>query len=264
VHHNAPGAVDPGPFRERHGLTDRAITLATVCRLSSWMKAESLRRTIDVVRTLGGELPLRFLIVGDGDIRAELERLAGQVNAELGRAAVILTGALLDPREAYAAADIVVGMGGSALRAMAFAKPVVVVGERGFATPFTPETADSFHYRGMYGVGDGGDNAAFCAHVRRLAERPHDRAALGEFSRGFVVAHFALETVADRLSQLLRTAGGEAPRFSAAALDGLRMAAIWVKERRFIPDRFRMTREEKLRGVDVASGIAPPGGPGTG
>ena len=84
------------------------------------MKGEGLHRTIDAVRTLGRDLPLRFVIVGDGTARIELERRANEVNTELGRSAVVLTGPLLDPRPAYASADIVVGMGGSALRGMAF------------------------------------------------------------------------------------------------------------------------------------------------
>jgi hypothetical protein len=86
-------------------------------------------------------------------LSANLERLANKVNGELRRPAVAVAGATLDPRPAYAAADIVVGMGGSALRGMAFGKPVVIVGERGFSAPFTPETADFFYYNGIYGLG---------------------------------------------------------------------------------------------------------------
>ena len=138
---NAPGAVNPQPFQKRFGFKSDEITLVTVSRLSPWLKGESLHRSIDAVRTLGRDLPLRLVIVGDGTARSELEQRANEVNTELGRSAVVLAGALLDPRPAYAAADIVVGMGGSALRAMAFGKPVIVVGERGFAAPFNTETA---------------------------------------------------------------------------------------------------------------------------
>src|SRR5207247_235462 len=155
VQSNAPGVVDPRPFRERYAVNDRDILLVTVSRLAEWMKGESLGRTIDVVRTLGHHLPLRLLLVGDGSLRPKLQQLADAANAELGRAAVILTGALLDPRPAYAAADLVVGMGGSALRAMAFGKPVVIVGEHGFSAALNPQTAESFYYKGIYGVGDG-------------------------------------------------------------------------------------------------------------
>ena len=234
VHQNSPETVDPRPFRREHGIGDSEVLLVSVSRLATTMKAESLRRIIDVVRTLGRDLPLRLVIVGEGTARAELEALAASANEELGRPAVALPGALFDPRPAYAAADVVVGMGGSALRAMAFAKPVLVVGERGFSAIFGPETAEAFHYRGMYGIGDGSpSNEQLAAHIRELAGSPEQLRALGEFSRRFVVEHHALEAVGARLEGFLRAAAGEAPRLSAAAADGLRTAAVWLRERRF-------------------------------
>lgn len=234
VRKNAPGAVDPKPFRRQHAIADHEILLVSVSRLSTSMKAESLRRTIDVVRTLGRELPLRLVIVGEGTGRPELEALAARAERELGRPAVALAGAMLDPRPAYAAADVVVGMGGSSLRAMAFAKPVVIVGERGFSRPFGPETAEWFHYRGMYGLGDGSpDNSRLAADIRGLAGHPDRLPALGEFSRRFVVEHHSLDAVGASLDRFLRHAAEGMPRLGAAAADALRTAAVWLRERRF-------------------------------
>lgn len=235
VHSNAPGIVDPAPFRRLYGLDDGLLTLVTVSRLSTWMKSESLIRTIDAVRILGRSMPLRFIIVGDGAARPELERLAAQTNAELGRAAIVLTGALLDPRPAYAAADIVVGMGSSALRAMAFGKAVIVVGEEGFSAPFNRSTADSFYYNGMYGRGDGSaDNTRLVAQVRALAEARDELPALGRFSREFVVRHFSLEVVCSRLIRIFRGAIAEQPSFRHRFTDAVRTTAVYVRERRFL------------------------------
>src|SRR5262249_26735596 len=152
--------VDPRAFREQYRVKNDEILLVTVSRFSESLKGEGLQRMIDAVRALGRRLPLRLLLVGDGVMRERLQQLADAVNRELGRTVVALTGGLLDPRPAYAAADIVIGMGGSALRAMAFAKPVIIIGERGFAAPFNPQTAESFYEKGIYGLGDGGtDNS---------------------------------------------------------------------------------------------------------
>jgi glycosyltransferase involved in cell wall biosynthesis len=234
IRRNAPAVVDPRAFRHRHGIADHEILLVAVSRLSTSMKAESLRRTIDVVRTLGRDIPLRLVIVGEGNGRAELEALAARADRELGRPAVALAGALLDPRPAYAAADLVVGMGGSSLRAMAFGKPTVVVGERGYSLPFGPETAKAIHYHGMYGLGDGDPgNERLAAQIRELAEHPERLPALGEFSRQFVVKHHALETVCARLDAFLGVAASEPPRLAVSAADGLRTAVVWLRERRF-------------------------------
>lgn len=235
VHLNAPGAVDPMLFRERYGINEGDITLVTVSRLIRQMKGESLFRTIEAVRALGRDLPLRFVIVGDGTAFNELERIADEVNEELGRGAVILTGAILDPRPAYAAADIVVGMGGSALRGMAFGKPVVIVGEQGFSAVLTPETAESFYYTGIYGRADGNlNNGRLIADIRGLAEHPDRLPAIGQFSRQFVLKHFSLETVSAQLAEIYRSAAAERPRLRVSAVDGLRTAAVYLKERKFL------------------------------
>jgi L-malate glycosyltransferase len=205
VNRNAPGVVDPQSFRERFNLTRDGVTLVTVSRLDNLMKAESLGRTVDAVRRLGRDLPIQLIIVGDGDARADLERLASEANAHLGRTAVVLTGPMLDPRPAYAAADIVIGMGSSALRGMAFGKPVVIVGEQGFSAPLTPETAGSFYRQGMYGRGDGNNsNTHLSTQIAELAAHPDQFATLGGFSRWFVVTNYSLDTIGARVDRFCR------------------------------------------------------------
>jgi L-malate glycosyltransferase len=239
---NAMGTVDPQPLREQCNIRPGDITLVTVSRLADCMKAESLLRSIDVVRTLGRQLPLRFVIVGDGAARARLQAMASATNAWLGRDAVVLTGALVDPRPAYAMADIVIGMGGSALRAMAFGKPVVVVGEQGFAVTFDAQTADQFLHRGLYGIGDGNpSNDHFAADITHLATHPEQWAALGRLSRDFVVEHFSLQAVSASLDRTLTAAVAAdvaadvacAPSRFSSMVDSLRTAAIYLRERRF-------------------------------
>lgn len=227
VNLNKPGVVDPRPFRDHHNIETNDLVLVTVSRLVTHLKGESLRRTIDAVRVLGRDLPLRLIIVGDGQARAELELLAAEANAEIGRPAVIFTGELLDPRAAYAAADIIVGMGGSALRGMAFGKPAIIVGEQNFSSPLTPETANSFYYYGIYGIGDGSpSNTRLISHIRALAESRDKLPALGMFSRQFVVEHFAIENVCAQLEKYCQAAVAQRQHALAVVADALRAAAL--------------------------------------
>jgi glycosyltransferase involved in cell wall biosynthesis len=139
-------------------------------------------------------------IVGDGPVRAELAERARQANRQAGRTVVVLTGELADPRPAYDAADVVLGMGGSALRAMAFGKPLIVVGERGFSELLTERTAPMFLSDGWYGLGPGslGEGADGMARALAMVCRdPGLRAQLGAYGRELVVTRFSLRTAAE-------------------------------------------------------------------
>lgn len=224
---NSPAAVDGRQFRVKHGFSDADLVLVCVSRLVEWMKAESLRLTIDAVRRLGRDLPLNLVIVGDGTSRGEIERLADQVNAELGRRAIRLVGAMIDPRAAYAGADIVVGMGGSALRGMAFEKPVIVLGERGFSAPFNPETANFFYHKGIYGLGDGPSGSdRLTADIAALAMAPDEFSALGRFGRDFVVKYYSLRVVAAELDQFIRESARIDTPLRNVILDGIRTSSV--------------------------------------
>jgi glycosyltransferase involved in cell wall biosynthesis len=202
VERNRPDVVAPADveaFRAEHGLAEGGTTIVQVGRLVRWLKGESVRRSVAAVRRLGHELPLQLILVGDGDAREDTERLAEEVNAELGRRAIVLTGALVDPRPAYAAADLVVGMGTSALRGMAFAKPVIVVGEGGFANRFDETSAPWFLYHGIFGRGAAEVGDPLADHLHRLVSEPERWPELGALGRRFVVEHFGLEVGADHL-----------------------------------------------------------------
>jgi L-malate glycosyltransferase len=230
---NAPGVVDESEFRRKY--TDpAAITVVTVARLASSLKLEGLLRAIEAVRTLDERVALKLIIVGDGVERARIEKLALQTNQKLQREAVVVAGPMVDPRPAYAAADIVIGMGGSALRGMAFAKPVIVVGEKGFARPFLPETANHFYDVGMYGLGD--DDATECqltASLAVLSEIDFDRRVAGEFGRDFVLRHHSLEVVSAELDRAYRNARIANSSAVATASDAFRTFYMYLRERRF-------------------------------
>lgn len=249
---NAPGAVDTQAFRAQFGIDRSAFNVVTVSRLANCMKAESLMRTLEVVAALGRKLPVRFVIVGDGQARAELQAMADQTNAALGRNAVVLTGELVDPRAAYESADAVVGMGGSALRGMAFGKPVIVVGEGGFSRLLEPGTAAYFSYKGLYGIGArGAGNEALAADLSRLAASPALTKELGAFARRFVVDQYSIAKVSTELSDLFRMAASEPPSRLRAAVDGLRTATIYLRERRF---RIRSIDPGQNRQTEVSPG----------
>ena len=225
---NSPRTVEGAYLRQSFGVSDGEILVVTVSRLAQPFKSESISRTMEVVGQLVSEYPIRFLVVGDGEGRDSLVRLATQVNQHVGREVIILGGQMVDPRPAYAAADIVVGMGSSALRGMAFEKPVIVVGAGGFSDTFMPASAPKFLYGGMYGKEvPSRNNEKHSLDLRMLITDAALRQDLGQYSRQFVVENFSLETVSDKLHRMLISLAAERPPSRLSLLlDAVRSEAI--------------------------------------
>jgi glycosyltransferase involved in cell wall biosynthesis len=198
-----PG-FDGSAFREQWNLVSHP-TVVIVSRLAVELKLEGLERAIGAAGILSDDMDLRLVIVGDGPSRDHLDQLAAAVNARTGRPTVTLTGEMSDPRAAYAAADVVLGMGTSALRGMAFGKPLVVLGEDGFAEILDPTTLDDFLWQGFYGLGDGDTSPDRLAEqIRTLLTDPARAAELGAYGRGLVETRFSTEAGAARLEELYK------------------------------------------------------------
>ncbi|MBY6004239.1 glycosyltransferase [Salipiger bermudensis] len=252
---NAPGVVDGKAFRQGLSMRRSELLLVSVSRLAEVMKAEPLVRAIAAVREHGAALPLKLAIVGDGQARGRLEALADEANRHLGREAIVFTGAMDDPRPAYAAADVVLGMGGSALRGLAFAKPVVVLGEQGFALTFGPETAARFERTGMFGSGG---TISLAEEIGALAGNGPLRRELGRFGRNYVVAHHGLEALADGFAALCRRATETHPSRLAQAGDAARSAFWYLRERRFrVASRDATAAESRARPGGGQGDVAP-------
>ena len=187
-----PTAPDPDIVR-----TDGTPLLLWVGRLQPW-------KGVDVALHALQEIPrAHLMIVGDGETRADLERLA----QELGLAErVRFLGAL--PRERlpsiYAAADLLLAtsfasetFGIGLVEAQACGLPVVASRFGGF-----PEVIDE----GRTGLlVPPRDPAALAAAVRSLIDDPERRRAMADAAPGWA-AQFAWSAVADRVEAAYRAA----------------------------------------------------------
>ncbi|PBC71370.1 glycosyl transferase family 1 [Streptomyces sp. TLI_235] len=201
---DAPGTVDGTAWRRGLGIDDEELLLAIVTRLVPDLEKDAgAELTVDAVRALD-DPRIRLAIVGTGPSHDRLRARAAEANAALGREAVLVPGQMADPRPAYDAADVVLGMGGSALRGLAFAKPVVVHGAAGYTAVHEPGPLVEPHAsRCMYGFGDGSrDPGPLAEQLRGLLNDPGRRTELGRWGRDWVVGRFSLEGVAGAFEQL--------------------------------------------------------------
>jgi glycosyltransferase involved in cell wall biosynthesis len=169
------------------------LLVVSVSRLALDLKIDALVRAIDAVDLLADRHPLRLILIGGGPAHDALKTRAQAVNTRHKRKVVTLPGADLDPRAAYAGADLVVGMGSSAMRAMAIGRPVIVQGEQAFSEVFEPATYDLFLRQGFYGIATGSAGVALLAEqMEGLLSDPARREALGQFGRQVVTERFSL------------------------------------------------------------------------
>ena len=196
--------VDVAAFAAEAGLDSTTTHIVLVSRLARYMKLESTLSAIEAVGTLAEHHGVDLVIVGDGDGRAAVDAAAEAVNRRLGRRVVKVLGSMVDPRPAYGAADIAIGMGSSVLRAMSFEKPAVVLGEDGFSEIFTPDTAQRLMDAGFYGLGEGAATGPgrLVAHLEHLLTDQDDRSSLAAFGRKTIEERFDVAVVATELHRL--------------------------------------------------------------
>lgn len=269
-------AVDEEPadvdgFAREHGLTDHPdlVDLVVVSRLVEDMKAEGIRHLIDVMPELAVEQPVRLVVVGGGESFDDLAARADAANARAGRRAVVLTGPLHDPRPAYQLADVVCGMGSSALRGMVSGKPMVVLGVDGYSDTVTPESYGRYLWWGFLGSGNSGDPKAHLRdEVEALVTDPARRAELGAWGRERIREDFGLESMTTRLTGIYEQTLGVDPYGLSGRVEQLRSSG-----RRTVSGLMPTSLKARLSGgtsgqmsavpVDAPSVDTPPPAGGT-
>ncbi|SDB93454.1 Glycosyl transferases group 1 [Raineyella antarctica] len=194
--------VDASSARAGWGISEDELVIGVVSMLTTDLeKLQGVLEAIRVVDRLSADHPLRLLIAGDGEGRAAVEARAQAVNARHGRTVIQPLGFQLDSAPVYSAADIVLGMGSSAIKGMAHAKPLVVHGEAGFWKVLDETTAHDFLHAGWYGHGGDGARDLVTA-LTRLVESPALRHRLGAYGRNLVIDRYDASRAAAHLATI--------------------------------------------------------------
>jgi phosphatidylinositol alpha-1,6-mannosyltransferase len=204
--------VEPGDVLERYGVPRAAsgeVTLMTLCRLAAHERHKGVDRAIEVMSRLR-DVPVRFVVVGGGSWRSELEELARSLGVG---DRVFFTGRVSedDLLRVYNACDVFSlvtrkgpGMGEglplTPIEAAACAKPLLVGSEDG-SVETVEDGVSGFVLQPL-------DLDAHADVIRRLVVDRDLRRRMGAAGRRRCEEHFAYEHFARRLEATLRPALG--------------------------------------------------------
>jgi L-malate glycosyltransferase len=230
-------------FQREWDIDPDAFTVVVVSRLAHEMKLEGILTAIEAVRDLHRGHRIQLVIAGGGPAYAEVMQRAQEANEQAGATTVVVTGELLDPRPAYAVADVALGMGSSALRAMSFGKPLIVQGIEGFFEPLTADSLPEFLWQGWYGHGPGRHGAVqrLQGHLAALLRNPEERQRRSELSLRVARERFSLVRAAERQLEFYERALHRGPRrpLHLAAADAMSLTRFVRHEVGLRTDRWR-------------------------
>lgn len=193
---DAPG--NTAEARRELNIDDDQFVVAVVGRLSEeHHKAAGIREVIEQLASTDLPRPVTLIVAGTGDRAAEVAHAAASA-ADHPRLTIRLEGNVPDPRVIYRAADVVFGMGGSALRGMSHGKPLIVQGREGFWRVLTADTVEQFLEQGFFGSGPSG-GPGIASVILDLERDPALRDQMGRFGRELILQRFSLERATSML-----------------------------------------------------------------
>lgn len=191
---------DVAAARKQWGIGGDELVVSVVSMLTTDLeKLQGVLSAIAVIDRLAASYPVRLLIAGDGEGLPTVMARAEEANARHGRTVVQPVGFQLDAVSVYEAADVVLGMGSSAIKGLAHGKPLIVQGEGGFWKLLDDDAAPAFMHDGWFGR-DGAGVRDLVGSLRRLLDDRGLRERLGALGRRLVERRYSLAHAAAELS----------------------------------------------------------------
>lgn len=220
---------DAAGARQTWGIGDAEIVVSVVSMLTTDLeKLQGILSAISVVDRLAHTAPLRMLIAGDGEGLETVRTRADEVNRRHGRMVIQPVGFQMDPTSVYEAADIVLGMGSSAVKGLAHGKALIVQGEGGYWQLVDEFSAEGFMTNGWFGS-DGAGVRDLLIALTDLIEDPWNRHRLGTLGRQLVEQRYSLSRASAELSGIYVDTVMRPPRIAQTTRSLARSAVASAK-----------------------------------
>ena len=158
------------------------------------------KQLIEAVPRLDAQIPdLKIILVGSGDDFENVKEMAENVNAQLGRRVIVLTGARTDINKLIAPCELFVGVSRAALEAMAAEKPVIIAGNEGYIGLFDRTKLQVGIDTNFCCRGCEESSAALLERdiLRFFAMSVEERNELGEYGRNLIKREYSVSRMAD-------------------------------------------------------------------
>ncbi|WDV44257.1 glycosyltransferase [Clostridiaceae bacterium M8S5] len=193
--------------KENLGIS-RNSTIALYCGRLSYNKAIAAKVFVRSCYEVGKMYhDFQAIIIGDGFEKWNIFNEANGKNCNVGRELISMKGFKLNVSDYYNAADIVVGTGRVAIEAMACAKPVIALGDKGFTGLVSPQTkqAQIANYFGDHASPHGFSHDKIVKELKRLLNKPSLRHELGTWGRQWCEESFNIKSVVDETIELYKS-----------------------------------------------------------
>ncbi|GFI62440.1 putative glycosyltransferase EpsD [Clostridiales bacterium] len=173
------------------------------------MVAEQL---IDCAERLSDKISgIQFIIAGGGNVFDRLKAKADNVNRNLNRKCIIMTGARTDINKIVAAGDIFVGVSRAALEAMSAEKPVIVAGNEGYIGIFSEKCLELAQENNFCcrGCEMSNENRLIEDILKLYSLSENERSNLGKYGRNVIFEYYSVSRMADDCIKAYKSAYSE-------------------------------------------------------
>ncbi len=191
--------IDGSAFAKEFSLTPGAKRISYVSRLNPAVCAPAYALIAELPAIDKAVPGVELIIVGDGDCYADMKQKAEDMNKQLGRTAVYVTGPRTDINQIHACADVCVGVSRAILEPMSMEKRCVVAGQEGYIGILNEQNLDTAIACNLTCRGcDPLDAARLREDVIKLFQMDDTEAkAVTDFEKYVVETHYSVKTMAD-------------------------------------------------------------------
>jgi len=194
-------------FRQELGVNDDVMLIGIVGRLTEIKDHALFLQAVARFKELNNQSSVKFVVIGDGSLRAELENLSASLGLEDD---MIFAGNRRDPQNFYPALDVVAltskneGTPLTLIEAMANARPVIATSVGGVIDLLGEPLPTKLNYRECTrGISvKPGDVDAFAAGLQRLVEDKELRTKVAQNGYDFVRTNYAKERLLEDIKGL--------------------------------------------------------------